>query len=180
MHNTDVLHRAVEQITKTNQKDQDFLLRYFSRLPLTLKVELENKKRKLFHMMRESDKSTEKNILSYASFILAIKYHYALEKSFTTKKFHSMSLEEIRSVSTIKLQRQNYKRYLSQNEKRSKLLHYWSVVKIYRTQKPKPVSFQKISELLKKHYHFSVSHNTIALLWRELEDRSDIKEETQS
>ena len=82
-----------------------------------------------------------------------------------------MSLEEIRDISMISLKIEDEKTYLKSAGKRHKLLHYWAVVKMYRAKKPKALSFEKISTKLKKHYNFTISHNEISKLWRELEKK---------
>jgi len=164
-------HRQIDLIVKISSDDQAFLLRYFSKLPLIMKLDLEKKKKKIFHSLREKFKAINYDNLGYAAHILAIKSLYSFEKKFSTKQFQNMTIDEIRDVSMIKLHREEEKEYLSHSAKRNKLLHYWSVVKMYRERQPKPLSFVKISEKLKKHYNFSVSHNTIAVLWREIEQK---------
>ncbi|GIT98816.1 hypothetical protein [Sulfurovum sp. TSL1] len=162
-------HRQMDRLIKTSSEDQGLLLRYFSRLPLSIRLELEKNKKKIFHSMREKYAQINYDVLSYAAHILSIKSHYSFEKKFSTKQFQNMSLDEIRDLSMLQLQKEDEKIYLSKNGKREKLLHYWSVVKLYRSRKPKPISFEKIEEKLEKHYSFKVSHNTINKLWRELE-----------
>lgn len=171
MEITENLHKQVNKLVKISSKDQTFLLRFFSKLPLSIRLELETKKKKIFHFLRESFPQVSYDILSYAAHILSIKAHYSFEKKFSTKQFQNMTLDEIRDVSLIQLQKENEKIYLSRNDKRSKLLHYWAVIKMYREKKPKPLSFEKISEKLNKHYNFDVSHNTINVIWRELEQK---------
>jgi hypothetical protein len=162
-------HKQVDKLVKISSEDQDFLLRFFSKLPLSIKLELEKKKKKIFHFLRESSSQIDYEILSYAAHILSIKTHYSFEKKFSTKQFQNMTLNEIKDVSMIQLKREEEKAYLSNTSKRSKLLHYWSVIKLYREKKPKALSFEKISTKLKKHYNFEISHNEISKLWRELE-----------
>ena len=162
-------HRQLDLILKISDEDQVFLLKYFSKLPLVIKIELEKKKKKVFHFLRENYGDTDKGILTYAAHILSIKYEYSFEKKFSTKQFDNMNLDEIRNLTMIKLQKEDEKEYLKCSEKRNKLLHYWAVVKMYREHKPKPLSFEKIATKLRKHYNFDVSHNTISVLWREIE-----------
>ena len=162
-------HKQIDLILKISSDDQAFLLRYFSKLSLSMKLDLEKKKKKIFHSLRDKFTAINYDALGYASHILAIKYLYGFEKKFTTKQFQDMTLNEIQNLSMIKLQKEEEKEYLKHSIKRNKLLHYWAVVKMYREHKPKPLSFVKISKKLKKHYNFCVSHNTIAVLWRELE-----------
>jgi hypothetical protein len=173
MSTTDVLHLEVAKITKISADDQSFLLRYLSRLPLSDRIEAEKRKKKIFHSLREKSSGKDKDLLSYAAHILTIKYMYSKEKRFTSKQFETLSIDEIREVSMIKLRKEDEKEYLKNHGKKHKLLHYWSVVKMYRQRKPKQLSFEKISQLMKKYYNFEVSHNTIAVLWRELEQNQN-------
>jgi len=148
METTESQHKQVDKLIKISSKDQTFLLRYFSKLPLSIRLKLEKKKKKIFHSLRESFPQISYDILSYAAHILSIKAHYSFEKKFSTKQFQNMTLDEIRDVSLIQLQKEDEKIYLSTNSKRSKLLHYWAVVKMYREKKPKPLSFEKIEKKL--------------------------------
>ena len=162
-------YRQIDMLVKISNDDQTFLLRYFSKLPLSMKLDLEKKKKKTFHFLRERFPDIDHGILSYAAHILSIKYAYSFEQKFSTKQFANMSLEEIRDLSMLKLQKEDEKAYLKHSQKRNKLLHYWAVVKMYREHKPKPLSFEKIAIKLRKQYNFDVSHNTINVLWREIE-----------
>lgn len=169
MSTNQMQHVKIEQITKCNRKDQDFLLRYLSRLPLTLKLDLEIKRKKTFYTLQQRYKDTSNEILSYAALILAVRCMYSYEQKFSSKQFDDMTLEEIRDVSMIKVERSYEKNYMYNSPKRAKLIHYWAVVKHCREHKPKAMSFIKISEHLKKFYNFSVGHNLISEMWRELE-----------
>ncbi len=162
-------YKVIEKILKISRDDQKYLLKFYAKQSIEIQLNLEKKKKKTFHFLREKYTDINHGILSYCAHLLSIKSHYSFQKKFSTKKFDTLTLEEIRNISMIKLQIEDEKSYLKSSNKRSKLLHYWSVVKLYRGKKPKPLSFVKISEKLKKHYNFSVSHNTIAVLWREIE-----------
>lgn len=165
-------HKQIEKITKINRKDQTFLLRYYSKLPLAQQINLEKKKKKIFHLLRDKFTNIDFNILSYSAQILSLKTLYSFEKKFSTKKFENMSLDEIRDVSIIKLQREEEKEYLNQTEKRERTIHYWAVIKQLRTRKPKAMSYEKISQRLLKLYGLDVSHNFLSVLWREIEENS--------
>jgi len=169
MDTNEVPYKQIEAILKTSRVDQVFLLKYHSKLPLSIQLELEAKKKKTFHYLRNKYSDINYDLLSYCAHILSIKTHYSFKKKFSTKKFENMSLEEIRDISMINLKIEDEKVYLKAAGKRSKLLHYWAVVKMYRAKKPKALSFEKISTKLKKHYNFTISHNEISKLWRKLE-----------
>lgn len=163
-------YTQIENIIKTNRSDQTFLLRYYSRLPIELQLKLETNKKKIFHSLREKYSSAfDYSLLGYCSLILGIKVLYSQEKAFSIKKFDDMSIDEIRDISMIKIARSNEKEYQNASQKRHKTLHYWAVIKMMRSQKPKPKSFEKISIYLKKTYSLNVSHNFLATLWREIE-----------
>jgi len=171
MENLQKLHHQVEKIIKISFDNQNFLFRHYSKYPLAIRIELETQKKKLFYILQKKFNQIDNNILSYAAYILVIKSHYAFEKKFTTKQFNDMTLDEIQDISIIKLHRETEKKYLKNSTKRNKLLHYWSVIKMLRSKKEKPMSFTKISTYLKKYYNFEVSHNTIAVIWREIESK---------
>ena len=163
------LHKQVEQITKIGLQDRAFLLRFFSRSPLVIQVAMENRKRKTFHMLKERFSECNNETLAYCAHLLSIKSHYSLLQKLSQKKFEDMNLDEIRDVSMIKLKKENEKEYLKKAPKRQKVLHYWSIVKMMREQKPKPKSFDSIAKYLGKEYNLDVRHNLIAEMWREIE-----------
>lgn len=172
MNHIEIDHKMIEQITKSCREDQDSLLRYYSRIPLALKITTENKRKKIFHSLRQQYTNINNAELSYAALILSLKYLHAIEKSFTSKNLESLTIEEIRDISMVKIIKDYEKSYLRNSPKRDKLLHYWAIVKLCRKQKPKPMSFMKISVHLKKKYNFKVGHNLIAQMWSELESKS--------
>lgn len=162
-------YKKIEDITKCNHDDHNFLLRYLSRLPIFLRVDIEKKRKKTFHFLKEKYPDMQNEVLSYSAHILSIRSQYSTEKNFTSKKFDNLTIDEIRDLSTLKINTSYEKNYLNKSPKRSKLLHYWAIVKECRGKKPKPMSFVKISKHLNKTYNFSIGHNLIAQLWRELE-----------
>lgn len=171
MPDQELQRKNIDRICKCNREDQDFLIRYFSRQPLTLKINVMERMKKLFHSLKQKFNNIQNDELSYAAIILAIRHVYALDKMFTKKKFEDLTLEEIRDISTIKIEQFEEMTLPSSAPKRDKLLHYWASVKQCRTLPgKKPMSFQKISKYLEKKYHFKVGHNLISEIWRELEE----------
>lgn len=162
-------HTQIEQIIKCSSEDQDFLLRYFARKTLSLRLEIEKRRKKIFHMLGQETKFTDNNLLSLAALIISIRYFYNLEKKFINKSFDELTLTQIRDLTTLRLKHQHDKQHITKSPKRQKLLHYWAVVKLCRTQKNKPMSFVNISEYLHKNYNFKISHNEIAKTWKEIE-----------
>lgn len=170
MISEDDIHKQIERITKMSLEDRSFLLRIYSRAPLVIQVAMENRKKKTFHMLREKFSDCDNEILAYCSHILSIKTYYSRMKNFSKKMFDDMSLNEIRDASMIEIKKDDEKEYLRKSPKRQKVLHYWSVVKMMREHKPKPISFEKIAMHLSKKFNFSVRHNLIAEMWREIEN----------
>lgn len=162
-------YNKLEAILKCSAHDQDFLLRFFSRKTLSERLKIEKMRKVTFHMLKENKKDVENDLLSFAALIMSIRYFYANEKKFVHKTFNELTLEQIRDLTIIKLDRLNDKKYVQKTTKRQKLLHYWSIVKLCRSHNNKPMSFIDISQYLRKNYNFKVSHNLIAQLWKELE-----------
>ena len=154
----------IESILKMNEDDQTYLLRYFSKLPIDIRLSVLQRHRTILYRLKESSNEYIE-LISYSAQILAIKSFYVEEQKMSAKKFNDMSLEEIRNLSLIKLKKYENK-LPTATPQRDKLLHYWSVVKML---KEKGKGSRNISKFLKKEYRFEVSHMLINELWNELE-----------
>lgn len=155
----------VKRLTKLNDEDQSFLLRYVVRLPLECRIEIMSQHRRILFMLKENNKEMDISNISYVAYILAIKSFYGQEKKLSQKKFDDMSLEEIVNLSLISIKKFENK-LPSSTPKRDKLVHYWAVVKVL---KQRGMSFRSISKFLKKEYRFEVGHSLVHMTWNELE-----------
>ena len=158
--------KNVEKITKTNLKEQTFLIRYFAKLGIMSKIDIFSKHRRIFYKLQDKYLTYGKEELSYMAFILAIKYDYSFKLKLSKKKFENMTISEVRDL-TIKeiddfMVKKSYKQI-----KREKILAYWGVIKVLRD---KNMSFRNISEFLRKKYRLDISYSTIYNLWREIEE----------
>jgi len=163
------MQKIIERSTLLNQQDQDYLLRYFARLPLERKLDVLNRHRKILFMRKqqEADEEIPINVVSYIALVLANKSHLADEKKLSAKRFEDMELNEVRELSIINLDKLKDKKKNSKT-KREKVLGLWAVV---RTLRQKKVSFRDISRYLKKHHRLEVGHSLIHSMWLELENR---------
>lgn len=156
---------VIDQLIKTNAKDQKFLLRYYSKLPLEYRVETTKRHRKILHSFRTSNPEIPIEIISYCSMILAIKTLYSEEKKLSQKLFTDMDMEEIAELSLISIKRFDDKQP-SATPKRDKLLGYWAEVILL---KKAGKSFRYISKFLLSKHRFKVGHTLIQTTWNELE-----------
>ena len=62
-----------EMITKMNQESQNQMLRTFTKLDISLKVDVFREQKVVFHKLKNNHLCIENSILTYASFILAIQ-----------------------------------------------------------------------------------------------------------
>jgi hypothetical protein len=149
--------RNCEIITKMNQETQNQMIRTFTKLDISVKVDVFKEQKVIFHKLKNIHFITDNSILTYASFVLAIEV--------VIKNTNQVNLK------AIKLRTKNAKK---QNQKREKLLSYWSVIKTLKLEQN--YSFREISDYLLKYHRFEVSYSLIYQTWNEIEIINSIEE----
>ena len=142
--------RNCEIITKMNQETQNQMIRTFIKLDVSVKVDIFKEQKVIFHKLKNIHFITDNSILTYASFVLAVEV--------VIKNTNQVNLK------AIKLRTKNAKK---QNQKREKLLSYWSVVKTLKLEQN--YSFREISDYLLKYHRFEVSYSLVYQTWNEIE-----------
>lgn len=142
--------RNCEIITKMNQETQNQMIRTFTKLDISVKVDVFKEQKVIFHKLKNIHFITDNSILTYASFVLAVEV--------VIKNTNQVNLK------AIKLRTKNAKK---QNQKREKLLSYWSVVKTLKLEQN--YSFREISDYLLKYHRFEVSYSLVYQTWNEIE-----------
>ena len=156
----------IEKTTRSSRDEQNFLLRYYARVDVNLKVEILSKHRKIFYIIKQKN-DTEVSIeeISYSSLILAIKFTYADLQKLSSKKFDNMDLKEIQDITLLDIQSFKSKRHYKKSKK-DKLLQYWGVVKLLRNEN---ISFRDIAVYLKRKYRFEIGYSTVYEVWKKIE-----------
>ncbi|MDD3055928.1 MAG: hypothetical protein PHE16_08610 [Aliarcobacter sp.] len=149
--------RNCEIITKMNQETQNQMIRTYTKLDISVKVDVFKEQKVIFHKLKNIHFITDNSILTYASFILAIEV--------VIKNTNQVNLK------AIKLRTKNAKK---QNQKREKLLSYWSVIKTLKNEQN--YSFREISDYLLKYHRFEVSYSLVYQTWNEIEIINSIEE----
>ena len=140
----------IEHLTKLHQESQNQKLRLFAKVDITTKLKILSSQKQLFHKLKSAYSDVDNSILTLSSLILAI--------DFIAKEFNDVNLK------AIKLRTKNAKK---QNQKREKLLSYWSVVKTLKLEQN--YSFREISDYLLKYHRFEVSYSLVYQTWNEIE-----------
>jgi hypothetical protein len=133
------------------------MIRTYTKLDISVKVDVFKEQKVIFHKLKNIHFITDNSILTYASFVLAIKL--------------IISKTDQVNLKAIKLRTKNAKK---QNQKREKLLSYWSVVKTLKLEQN--YSFREISDYLLKYHRFEVSYSLIYQIWNEIEIINSIEE----
>ena len=123
----DKIIKNCEAITKMNQETQNQMIRTYTKLDISVKVDVFKEQKVIFHKLKNIHFITDNSILTYASFVLAVEV--------VIKNTNQVNLK------AIKLRTKNAKK---QNQKREKLLSYWSIVKTLKLEQN--YSFREISE----------------------------------
>ncbi|WP_151900494.1 hypothetical protein [Sulfurimonas hydrogeniphila] len=157
----------VTQWCKISSDDVQKLLKYFAKQPLEIQIQILKSHREV--LFRGKDQMKQQSIAievaSYIALILAVKYHYALERKLTSAKFEELSIDELKNVTMLKIKKHDAK--YATKTKRDKLIHYWSVVKQLKKENR---SFRYIALYLRNEHSFSISHSEIHKAWNKIED----------
>lgn len=147
--NTYTMHATVTHLVKKTDEEQKSILRGFLKMPLEARVKVMEESRNIFYPLREENKDTALQLLSYVSLILAIAQY---QNTTDDVKRHTAA---IRSKSFRK------------QPKRDKLLGKWALIKSLKNDEN--LSFRQIANYLHKYHKLSVVHSTIHDMWCELE-----------
>lgn len=160
----------IERMVKISQDDQTKHVNYFSRCPLSMRVEIFDFHRDILHKLRNQHKD-EANLsdISYCAFILAIGTTRTKEKALVAKSYGDLSLDEIRNLSSIRAVK-FAKKDINPTGKHEKLMGYWAIVRTLRLDHG--YSYDRVSLYLKKKHRFSVAPSTIMKKWKEIEENS--------
>jgi hypothetical protein len=143
------MHSTVTRLLKITEEEQKAILRSFVKMPLEARVKVMEESRIIFYPLRDENRDTALQLLSYASLILAIvKYQDVTDDV----KRHTVAMRS--------------KSYRKQ-PKRDKLLGKWALIKSLKNDEN--LSFRQIAAYLHKYHKLSVVHSTIHDLWHELE-----------
>jgi len=159
--------KIITQWCKISSDDVEKLLKYFAKQPIEIQIQILKSHRETLFRSKDQMKSQSISIeiSSFIALILAVKYHYALEKKLTRVKLEELTVEELRDITMLKIKKHDAK-YVHQT-KRNKLKHYWSVVKYLKKENK---SFRHIALYLKNEHNFIISHSEIHKAWIEIED----------
>lgn len=148
--------KVIEIITKQTYESQNQHLRFFARVDLSMKLQILQLQKPLFHKLKSTYTDVDNAVLTLASLILAINS--------VVKETDKVNLN------AVKMRGKNQKTKI----KREKLLGYWAIVKALKLEQN--MSFRDISSYFKKYHKFEVSYSTIRELWIELENKTNIEE----
>ena len=156
----------VEKITESNTEEHNFLLRYYARVGVSLKLEILLKHRKLLYSLKNNYSDAKIEEISYAALILSIKYQYADRKKLLDKKFEDMSLEEIRKITLINIRSFKEKKHYKKTKKNG-LLRYLGLIRMMREE---DIGFRDIADYIRTEYKFKVGYSTVYDMWKEIEE----------
>lgn len=148
--------KVIEIITKQTYESQNQHLRFFARVDLSMKLQILQLQKPLFHKLKSTYTDVDNAVLTLASLILAINS--------VVKETDKVNLN------AVKMRGKNQKTKI----KREKVLGYWAIVRTLKLEQS--MSFRDISSYFKKYHKFEVSYSTIRELWIELENKTNIEE----
>jgi len=163
MKKVDLKYESLVKYTKLSKKEQKKLINWFSRQNISIQIDIfAEQKNQFFKLQNEFE---ETDIVPLAAFLLAISYFYLFEASQNSKNRQN-GLSHSSKVSKFLVKKAKKERY---KEKHEKLLNLWSVVENLKAEE---FSFRQISNYLRGHHRFVVSHTYIRNLWEELKSGS--------
>jgi hypothetical protein len=159
----DVQYKSLVDCTKLSKKEQKKLINWFSNQNILIQIDIFSEQKNQFFKLK--NECTEVAVVPLAAFLLAIHYFYSLESKKNSKNKQN-NLSSSLKLSRFAIKKAKKERY---KEKREKLLNLWSKV---TELKAEGFSFRAISDYLRGHHRFNVSHTYIHELWKELENGS--------
>lgn len=157
---------SIERLLKMSQEQQNSQLRYYSRCPIEIRVSILNNKTSLFHKLRQENGDTDKAMLEYCAWILAISEHHHE----SNKSYAGMSLDEIRDVSDRRMNLFIQTTQTIRAKQRERVLGLWAEIRTAKLNHG--MSYRQIVAYLKKKHRFDVSRSLLNVMWNELEENN--------
>jgi len=155
-------YESFVKITKLSQKNMKQLVNWFNRQNILIQNDVLAEQRNQYFKLKNNGVSSD--LLSICSFYLSLdKLKKTDNLNFKNNNLNIKNLEQISDNSIKKFQKNRIK------EKKEKLLNYCNVIKKLRS---KNFSFRQISEYLRGHHRFEVSHTYVANFWNEFKNES--------
>jgi hypothetical protein len=157
----DFQYKNLVHCIKFSKKEQKKLINWFSNQNILIQIDIFEEQKNQFFKLKNKCKEVE--VVPLAAFLLAIHYFNSLEseKNSKNKQNNLATSSKISRFAILKAKKERYK------EKREKLLNLWSKV---QELKAEGFSFRQISDYLRGHHRFEVSHTYIRNVWEELEN----------
>jgi len=163
MKKIDLKHESLVKYTKLSKKEQKKLINWFAMQNILIQIDIFEEQKNQFFKLK--NKIQEQELIDLVAFLLAINYFYLLESSKNSKNKQS-DLTKSNKISRFLIKKAKKGRY---KEKHEKLLNLWSVVERLKAEE---FSFRQISDYLRGHHRFDISHTYIRNLWVELDNGS--------
>lgn len=147
------LSSKIQSLTKLSVEQRKKLINWFNKQNLEIQLLIFDEQRNQFFKLKND--GVDKSLISFTSFLLAIKEFYDKEHQLKLKnKSQTLyKLGNISKIESIKLKKEKY------NAKSEKLLSYQSVIKKLHDDS---FSLRDIQDHLLKRYRFKVSHTLIS------------------
>lgn len=145
---------SLEFHTKLSKEQRKKLINWFNKQNVEFQIMIFEEQRNQYFKLK-NEATIDKNILSIASFLLAIK-HFHDKEQFVRSKNRNQSLNEIGNISKIERIKFKKEKY---NFKLQKLLSYHSVIKQLHDD---CFSLRGIQDYLLTKHKFDVSHTLIS------------------
>lgn len=142
-----------QSLTKFSVEQRKKLINWFNKQNLEIQLLIFEEQRNQFFKLKND--GLDKSLISFASFLLAIKEFYDKEHQLKSRN-KSQTLDKLGNISKIERIKLKEEKY---NVKSEKLLTYHSVIKEFHDD---CFSLRKIQDHLLKKYRFKVSHTLIS------------------
>lgn len=142
-----------QSVTKLSVEQRKKLINWINKQNLEVQLLIFEEQRNQFFKLKND--GVDKSLISFASFLLAIKEFYDKEHQLKSKN-KSQTLDKLGNISKIERIKLKEEKY---NAKSEKLLTYHSVIKEFHDD---CFSLRKIQDHLLKKYRFKVSHTLIS------------------
>ena len=155
----------IRAVIKTTKEDQHKLLKYYAKQPWSIRIEIMEFRRKVFHMLKERFEGISYAVLDDAALVLSTQTSYVKEENLRKLTLDDMTLEQIQDLSLISM-KQFEDKLPTTSPKKDKLVTYWSIVKLFHSNSK---SVNHLRMFLESKKGLTVSNTLILDTFYELE-----------
>jgi len=157
----------IRNIVKITKEEQHKLLKYYAKQPRSIRIDIMEFRRKVFHMIKERFAGVSLATLDEAALVISTRSTFIKEESLRKLNIEDMTLEQLQNLSMLSM-KQFEDKLPTSSPRKDKLITYWSIVKLFKSEGK---SVNNLRLFLESNKKFKVSNTLILDTFLELEGK---------